>query len=109
MRPCTCDFTPCIHLTNEASKIWKPVAVGDKEGNILDTNPTIELECRVDQTAIFAGEDVTWRFDHPKAPYYLIFTRETGNEISSDLIYPSSDRLALYFPVASEHVYYIPK
>jgi len=106
--PCTCDFTPCIHLTNEASKIWKPVAIGDKDGNIIDTNPTIELECRVDHTAIFVGEDVTWRFDNPQNPYNLIFTRPS-DEISSDIVFLSSDSLALYFPIAYEHVYYIPK
>ena len=111
--PCTCDYTPCIHLTNETSKTWKPVAIGDFYGNIIIRNPPdpFFLTCRVDHTAILVREPVTWRFDNPVEPKYLIFTTNNGGfEISSNLVFLSSDSLVLFFPTTAEqeHVYYIP-
>ena len=108
--PCTyaCEFYPCRYLTNESTKVWIPVAVGDPEGNILPQNPTMELVCRVDHTAIFATNKTTWRFDDPSEPKLLIF-REDDDEISSNLVFFSPDSPALYFPTHFEHVYYIPE
>ena len=108
---CACDYAPCRLLTNEASKVWKPVAIGDAFGNIIIRNPPdpFLLECRVDHTAVLVNTPVTWRFDSPSAPDKLIFTSSVGTDIPSNLVFLSADSLVLFFntTVDQEHVFYI--